>query len=64
MAYKPGFKKTGMSNLKFVLVESVIDGDSETTTSEGYFVTTDSGYQKSEDGNPLTVGRICTVTGN
>ena len=34
-----------------------------TVTSLGFLTTTDSGYQKSEEGNPLTVGRICTDTG-
>jgi hypothetical protein len=58
-AYKPGFKNTGEGNVNLVAVAELIkDGLEDTLISEGYLTTTDSGYQKSEDGTPFTVGLI------
>ena len=53
------FIKPEELNSKLVAVDEFVTlGDSEVLTSDEYFVTIDSGYQKSEEGNPLTVGLI------
>ena len=46
------------------MVKSSESGAEVVVTSLGFSTTTDSGYQKSEEGDPLTVGLIWTVTGN
>jgi hypothetical protein len=64
IAYIPGFKNTGDGNVNLVAVALFVsDGVFDTTISEGYLTTTDSGYQKSADGVAFTVGLIWTIIG-